>query len=490
MGSHTPIKPFLGPEEDNLPSTPRPPKHALIQDVLSSIKDETEVHDAPISTSLLGRSFNKNGFDPDEAHRAQRRRVIRDSNPFVDNLRSHSKDSLPSPTPVISDVILPPIDETRCDHGLSPTANGDGQSLHLPSLPFDFDPNGLGRSMLPPDGCHKEPDVMIEGSPDDCSLQPPHEAEVPQGTKCEFASPCRMQPSPDGMHYRKVISHIFGRNKATTKLFPCWVWTHYCRKHYQRARYRADQWPFTQCELLLESLGRMESWGGVRSFQLVLRRREQLRLANADTVGQAPGNVDRLATGRKHPTAITSPVPDWLHRCTNREMNFADIRQLVLRARTWMTQLREKEKARQAEASGFGHDGSGEQRPVRQQPSRVRFPDVEILPVFERWVVDEALRQRNNRGHADQDHDARNGHNHGGEDDDEEVADDEDDAPAPAPALATTREIGRTGTNSGRSASQRRRSERNFTNQVSGRNGSHVAKHGAVKKPKKLTKKQ
>lgn len=489
MGSHTPLKRLLGPEEDDLPSTPRPPKRVLIQDALS-IEYETDVHDAYLSSPLKGRLFQNNVLDSNEARPAERRRVIRESDPFLHSPRSHSSSIFSSSTPVVPDVILPPIDESRCDHGLSPKANGHRQSLRLPSLPFDFDPNGLGRSMLPPDSPQEDTDAVTEGGTHSSSLQPPHEADVPQGTKCEFTNPCRMQPSPDGMHYRKVISHIFGRNKATTKLFPSWVWTHYCRKHYQRARYRADQWPFTQCELLLESLGRMESWGGVRSFQLVLRRREQLRLTNANAGGQAPETVDRLPTGRKHPTAITSPVPDWLHRCTNREMNFADIRQVVLRARAWMAQLREKEKAQQAEASGFGQDGPGEKTPVRQQPSRVRFPDVEILPVFERWVVDEALRQRNNRSHADQDDDARNGHDNSGEDN-EDVIGGEDDALAPAPAPA--REIGRTGMNSGRSASQRRRSERNFTNQVSGRsgrNGSRVDKHGAVKKPNDIKKKK
>ncbi|KAH2524907.1 hypothetical protein KXW97_003218, partial [Aspergillus fumigatus] len=96
------------------------------------------------------------------------------------------------------------------------------------------------------------------------------------------ATPANGSGSGSGSHPRKLISHIFGRNKTSTKLFPSTVWVHYCRKHYQRARYRSRAWPFTQCELLLDSLGRMEAWGGVESFEVVLRRREMERLSSAE----------------------------------------------------------------------------------------------------------------------------------------------------------------------------------------------------------------
>ncbi|KAJ5161258.1 hypothetical protein N7492_006650 [Penicillium capsulatum] len=246
---------------------------------------------------------------------------------------------------------------------------------------------------------------------------------------CEFSDPCRMNPSPDGMHWRKVVSHIFGRNKASTKLFPDPVWVHYCRKHYQRARYRADQWPFTQCDLILESLYRMEQWGGVQSFELTLRRREQDRdLAQPPTRYSGPTRY--LQSGRRHPTAVTAPVPDWLRRELGKFKSFEEIRQIVDRVREYMLALRREKRAEQegrlrvAESSrqdsgstmgpGSSIDTSNNNRypphrtfhhggwqavapprgsntkkyPTTAQMSLVRFPDVEILPTFHGWVYD------------------------------------------------------------------------------------------------------
>lgn len=103
------------------------------------------------------------------------------------------------------------------------------------------------------------------------------EARSPEteGPQCFFAcSDC----STDSSHHRKVISHIFGRNKSCTTSIPSSVWVHYCRKHYQRARYRADsQWALTQCDLAMKTIDNMELWGGVESFDMVLRRREMNR---------------------------------------------------------------------------------------------------------------------------------------------------------------------------------------------------------------------
>lgn len=422
---------------------------------------------------------------------------------------SGSVGSSPFTTIPNPDVKLPPINEARHGPGISPPTDRDGQPCLLPSLPplaFDHSiwyppikvpsPLGLAHDIQhqPQDATRdvvhqnsrvssNAPDHADEESEEHDDIDDDRELgvteeETPQNApvRCEFTTPCRMNPSPDGMHFRKVISHIFGRNKATTKLFPTSVWVHFCRKHYQRARYRADQWPFTQCELLLDSLRRMEEWNGVENFKLVLRRREQLRVGNTENAGtRASGPSAVLQTGRRHPTAITSPVPDWLHRQTDVMMSFDDIRALVLQIREYMEKLREDEKSRQAEASGVGEDGR--QNEVRQQASRVRFPDVEILPFFKQWVVDEALRQRYSPQNGDQnaetgEQDDDEDHPESDGDNDEDTDEDEDDAPVG--------EIGRTGTNSGRSESQRRRSQRNFVRMVSG--VTRVSNGGAVKK--------
>jgi hypothetical protein len=89
-------------------------------------------------------------------------------------------------------------------------------------------------------------------------------------------------------------------------LFPQHIWVLYCRRHYHRARYRAEQWPFVQAESLLQSLERMEEWGQVESFELRLRRREALR---ADGEGEQAQATGCTTNERRRPVAIPAPVP-------------------------------------------------------------------------------------------------------------------------------------------------------------------------------------
>lgn len=215
---------------------------------------------------------------------------------------------------------------------------------------------------------------------------------------CEFSNPCRMGPSPDGKHFRKVVSHVFGRNKASTRLFPSGVWVHYCRKHYQRARYRADQWPFTQCELLLESIERMQKWGGVKEFEMILRRRELNRIKDGkSSKGKPKSSSGLLQSGRKHPTAVVAPTPEWLRQYCGRDMSFDDIRHVIIQIRDYMMDLREKEKVQDAQADAMVPSASKKTEGLRQRPSRVRFPDVEILPRFKNWVIKASLAKRAGR---------------------------------------------------------------------------------------------
>ncbi|KAG5287199.1 ORP1, hypothetical pathogenicity factor [Histoplasma ohiense] len=102
------------------------------------------------------------------------------------------------------------------------------------------------------------------------SISEPLRAE----SRCQFSGGVC---STESNHYRKVISHIFGRNKKCTVNIPEHVWIYYCRKHYQRARYRTAEWPFRQCDLAIETIQNMLAWGGVESFNLQLRRRETWR---------------------------------------------------------------------------------------------------------------------------------------------------------------------------------------------------------------------
>lgn len=349
---------------------------------------------------------------------------------------------------------------------------------------------------------------------------------------CEFSHPCHMGPSPDGMHFRKVVSHFFGRNKASTKLFPDAVWVHYCRKHYQRARYRADQWPFTQCELLLESLSRMEQWDGVESFEITLRRREILRVSEVELQGGSSqagpsragpsragpsnaGHGNRKKTsararmkkpptargltmrGRKLPRAVTAPVPEWLRDRVGRGKSFQEIREIVNRTHQYMVDMREEEKAQEeflSISAGESSASAGRKSQwlparssskdlERQQGSRARFPDIEILPTFKSWVLDAALRQREQAGIE-----AAAAHGESSKREDSEVEESVTSLDRTESASSMEdgcgredAEIGRTGLNRGNSASQRRRNDKSYVAMV-----TRVTPRGSVKKPRDL----
>jgi hypothetical protein len=292
----------------------------------------------------------------------------------------------------------------------------------------------------------------------------------------------------------------------------------------------------------------MERWGGVKSFELILRRREQLRVdaeppaeskersARARSSGSGIRKETRSSRAltapqrsRKHPTAINAPVPSWLRELVGKLKSFEDVRELIEHVRAYLSDLRKEEREEQLTLSmsptpslavsprhAAGNDrkrlvkstASAFKNNQRLQNSRVRFPDVEILPTFKPWVVEAALRQRSsgkrevneesqpsdipdNERIVDLDgspetSDTRDGSAHA------HTAEDLPDAPANAESEQVRRtqqtqqtedlsqsQIGRAGTNSGASESQRRRSLRVYLdslNQVSGK--------GSVQKPR------
>ncbi|KAL8966615.1 MAG: hypothetical protein Q9197_005885 [Variospora fuerteventurae] len=84
--------------------------------------------------------------------------------------------------------------------------------------------------------------------------------------------------------HRKVVSHIFGRNKRCTHQIPEDCWIKYCRKHYQRQKYRCPaDWFETQLTLVDSQIKRMEDWGGITSWTVAIRKkeREMLDVENA-----------------------------------------------------------------------------------------------------------------------------------------------------------------------------------------------------------------
>ncbi len=131
--------------------------------------------------------------------------------------------------------------------------------------------------------------------------------------------------------HRKVVSHIFGRNKTCTSQIPTECWILYCRKHYQRHRYRAKNtgWKRTQFDVIKRQLTRLESWGGVIDWEVSLRKKERDELAAENSKallnntrptyresflephlgrGKSFRDVDRILTVIKNETTATNAL--------------------------------------------------------------------------------------------------------------------------------------------------------------------------------------
>ncbi|KAJ6779438.1 hypothetical protein PWT90_05417 [Aphanocladium album] len=137
-----------------------------------------------------------------------------------------------------------------------------------------------------------------------------------QEAYCMFVKDC-----DTGSQLRKAISHLFGRNKACTLRIPKHVWVYYCRKHYQRIRYRnAKTYPLNQMELVKLQILRLQAWSEdnrkqhngayIRMWTLSLRKREQSRIENGSGAGVSVDEA-ALAVNDARNMAGTA-VPEWL----------------------------------------------------------------------------------------------------------------------------------------------------------------------------------
>lgn len=192
-----------------------------------------------------------------------------------------------------------------------------------------------------------------------------------QSPKCSYCHICST-----GSPLRKVVSHIFGRNKLSTRQIPKNVWVYYCRKHYQRSRYRNPRGFARQQVLLVKrQCERLQLWGGVKDWVIKVRRREELRMNregdNGDdldevddeleenTAGEEPepndGGPTSGESSRRNSAAATrrrssTGGNNWIMRHTGTEKTITDIYKLL------------------------------EKIEVEVQENGGKFPDVELLP--------------------------------------------------------------------------------------------------------------
>ncbi|KAH8602220.1 hypothetical protein B0O99DRAFT_588434 [Bisporella sp. PMI_857] len=194
---------------------------------------------------------------------------------------------------------------------------------HYDTKHLDFNRNlHVVAEPTPPSSHH--PDIA---SPSPLTYHPPDtppraSAEPePQTATCMYIPNCDTESQ-----LRKAISHIFGRNKMCTRLIPQLVWVHYCRKHYQRSRYRnPKEYAKLQCNLVQEQIRRIHNWsetnaangepGVVQDWGLSVRKREAKRLEDAKNKKRRAATLDHdVSDDESRSTDFVPPtaVPQWL----------------------------------------------------------------------------------------------------------------------------------------------------------------------------------
>lgn len=155
---------------------------------------------------------------------------------------------------------------------------------------------------------------------------------------CMFSTTC-----DTGSPLRKAVSHMFGRNKMCTRRIPNHIWVWYCRKHYQRARYRnAIEWARTlQYDLISRQINRLEEWskenhragvpGTVKDYRLAVRKREQRRLEAQKPSGdrEVSDSDDDEASESQGDAVSNTAVPKWLLDLSGRSYNYGKIKQII-----------------------------------------------------------------------------------------------------------------------------------------------------------------
>ncbi|CAJ2502790.1 Uu.00g101840.m01.CDS01 [Anthostomella pinea] len=256
----------------------------------------------------------------------------------------------------------------------------------------DFAPvNSLDRTFPPLPTTHQPtppPSYHADRRPSyamDIKSSSPIDDTVPsleEGVHCMYVDDCDTNSQP-----RKAISHIFGRNKLCTRMIPPHVWVHYCRKHYQRTRYRnAQEYAKVQCDLVRRQVRRVQSWsdqnrevgtiGVLQDWTLAMRKREQARVqdksknkrrrrcedsdeedAKDEGVDEEEDEEETIDRAILNGTA----VPDWLRKMCRDGYTTAEIVEIV-----------------------------GELKEHMEHHGLTQIPDIEILPNISGNPADEA----------------------------------------------------------------------------------------------------
>ncbi|KAL8754209.1 MAG: hypothetical protein Q9184_005186 [Pyrenodesmia sp. 2 TL-2023] len=164
----------------------------------------------------------------------------------------------------------------------------------------------------------KDERALTEASGDEGPVTQAEDSKAKVDPVCagEADGPCTLG---SGDH-RKVVSHVFGRNKRCTHQIPEDCWIKYCRKHYQRQKYRCPaDWFETQLILVDGQIDKMEAWGGISSWTIAIRKREREILDNENAYLAQHGSMPAGPLCRER----------FLVPYLGSNKSFADIRNLI-----------------------------------------------------------------------------------------------------------------------------------------------------------------
>ncbi|KAH8893392.1 hypothetical protein GQ53DRAFT_805581 [Thozetella sp. PMI_491] len=246
-----------------------------------------------------------------------------------------------------------PSDAAMMGRGLERIGEGDsdfGPLLRPESPPTRSHKRAVSApdfAPLPTIGQHSIGSIPESSNPSGLTGQS-SDAPILDGTiKCMYIENCDTNSQP-----RKAISHIFGRNKLCTRLIPNYVWVHFCRKHYQRSRYRnAQEYAKLQCELVLKQIARVQAWsdenknqgkaGVVQDWSLTVRKREQKRLDDKTKKRRfQDDDLEDMDNFNDHAVALGTAVPQWLLEKTATGYSTAEIEAVVQQLKVEMDENR------------------------------------------------------------------------------------------------------------------------------------------------------
>ncbi|KAI1778281.1 hypothetical protein F4818DRAFT_292592 [Hypoxylon cercidicola] len=323
----TPVRyPASSPMPLERPTTRWSPTNS--QRYYSSANSQNKLRLLDVNGNMIPASLDTESVLADTALSNGRDAMAKDIRPIpsqqgllapLDFTKVHKR-TFSAPTFATTSAINPHFD--HMSHSSYHPSQSPYQSSSHPSSSHQSSPPQSSRYPLLPSWNEPSPSYEMEESSSTVDLSSLPSEPNKDGICCMFVPNCDTGSQP-----RKAISHIFGRNKTCTRCIPPEVWVHFCRKHYQRSRYRnAHEWARIQCDLVLIQINQVQRWSDknreagkgpiVHNWSLSMRKRELNRVQEKAQRQRSHRNVndeeEEEEDAQDTATLNGTAVPQWL----------------------------------------------------------------------------------------------------------------------------------------------------------------------------------